>query len=76
MCSIDFLEYLTLKTGCFCMSDLHRKPHKGKLKHILEQVPPERCSMEKWIDTPQYATGRGRTAVEKAKEIPLQWINE
>ena len=76
MFSIDLLEYLTWKTGYFCMSDLRGEIHKRKLKHILEQAPPEQCSRKEWINAAPYVAGQVCTTAEEARSALLQWTNE
>ena len=51
------LEFLTLKSCCMYLSDLHNRENLLSVQHVIRGIDPALFSLEEWNDAVQYITG-------------------
>ena len=73
---MPLLEYLAYRAGCRWLSDLHCLDgcQHIRLRHVLEQLPPEAAPLREWNDAVTYLTGRQPAATAAAARQAL--LNE
>lgn len=54
---VDLLEFLTLKSCCMYLSDLHNRENLLSVQHAVRGLDTSLFSLAEWNDAVQYITG-------------------
>lgn len=70
---LHLLDYLAMRLGCDCLSDLHflQGSRKVRLKEELLAIPPGAADPSEWKDTFHYLTGDQSGSVPEAIKVQL-----
>lgn len=78
---INLLEYLSAKTGCLYLSDLHNLENRPFIQHCILEMDVFQFEAEEWNEAVKYITGQQvsfQTCEEAAGyllESKIKWID-
>ena len=71
---LSLLDYLGYRTGCLCLSDLHRpeQARRARLCEIIQALTPGDASLREWNDALAYLSGHGPISTPEAALV--DWL--